>query len=212
LRGAGGMVVPWAASWVRVRRTASRTTAGAGAGQGGDVVAGRGQPLVERGDREVGGEAGLAVAGAGGVARGAAGAAPCGVQVLVASGPVRAARRLVHIPVGRFAGAGEIAAAAAFLAGGGSSVITASSLLAGGGISGAYVTPLRDSLLRRASGFPSVPGSGSVRASGRVRCTRMRLFLPEARILPVNDAQDNSRGGMCPAGGRAGPGSGGCTV
>ena len=54
----------------------------------------------------------------------------------------RAARRLVHIPMGRFGEATEIAAAAAFLASDDSSFMTASTFLVDGGISGAYVTPL----------------------------------------------------------------------
>ena len=54
----------------------------------------------------------------------------------------RAARRLVHIPLGRFAEADEIAAAVAFLASDDSSFTTASEFLVDGGISGAYVTPL----------------------------------------------------------------------
>ena len=61
---------------------------------------------------------------------------------LFAADPERAARRLVHIPVGRFAEASEIAAAAAFLASDDASFITASTFLVDGGISGAYVTPL----------------------------------------------------------------------
>jgi NAD(P)-dependent dehydrogenase (short-subunit alcohol dehydrogenase family) len=61
---------------------------------------------------------------------------------LFAADPERAARRLVHIPVGRFAEAAEIAAAVAFLASDDASFITASTFLVDGGISGAYVTPL----------------------------------------------------------------------
>jgi NAD(P)-dependent dehydrogenase (short-subunit alcohol dehydrogenase family) len=61
---------------------------------------------------------------------------------LFAKDPERAARRLVHIPVGRFAEPSEIAAAVAFLASDDSSFITASNFLVDGGISGAYVTPL----------------------------------------------------------------------
>jgi NAD(P)-dependent dehydrogenase (short-subunit alcohol dehydrogenase family) len=61
---------------------------------------------------------------------------------LFAADPERAARRLVHVPMGRFAEPGEIAAAVAFLASDDSSFITASSFLVDGGISGAYVTPL----------------------------------------------------------------------
>src|SRR5579859_2198722 len=64
------------------------------------------------------------------------------LQELFAKDPERAARRLVHIPMGRFAEADEIAAAVAFLASDDSSFITASSFLVDGGISGAYVTPL----------------------------------------------------------------------
>ena len=60
---------------------------------------------------------------------------------LFAKDPQRAARRLVHIPLGRFAEAEEIAAAAAFLASDDSSFITASTFLVDGGITGAYVTP-----------------------------------------------------------------------
>ena len=61
---------------------------------------------------------------------------------LFAADPERAARRLVHVPMGRFAEASEIAAAVAFLASDDSSFITASTVLVDGGISGAYVTPL----------------------------------------------------------------------
>src|SRR5882757_9547904 len=64
------------------------------------------------------------------------------LQQLFASDPERAARRLVHIPVGRFAEASEIAAAVAFLASDDASFITASTFLVDGGISGAYVTPI----------------------------------------------------------------------
>lgn len=64
------------------------------------------------------------------------------LQELFAKDQERAARRLVHIPMGRFADATEIAAAVAFLASDDSSFITASNFLVDGGISGAYVTPL----------------------------------------------------------------------
>jgi NAD(P)-dependent dehydrogenase (short-subunit alcohol dehydrogenase family) len=64
------------------------------------------------------------------------------LQELFGKDPERAARRLVHIPMGRFAEATEIAAAVAFLASDDASFITASSFLVDGGISGAYVTPL----------------------------------------------------------------------
>jgi NAD(P)-dependent dehydrogenase (short-subunit alcohol dehydrogenase family) len=64
------------------------------------------------------------------------------LQELFAKDPERAARRLVHIPMGRFAEASEMAAAAAFLASDDSSFITGSTFLVDGGISAAYVTPL----------------------------------------------------------------------
>jgi NAD(P)-dependent dehydrogenase (short-subunit alcohol dehydrogenase family) len=64
------------------------------------------------------------------------------LQELFASDSERAQRRLVHVPMGRFAEATEIAAAAAFLASDDSSYMTASTFLVDGGISGAYTTPL----------------------------------------------------------------------
>ena len=64
------------------------------------------------------------------------------LQELFAKDPERAARRMVHIPMGRFGEADEIASAVTFLASDDASFITASTFLVDGGISGAYVTPL----------------------------------------------------------------------
>ncbi|MEV7774178.1 3-oxoacyl-ACP reductase [Kitasatospora sp. NPDC086791] len=64
------------------------------------------------------------------------------LRALLAGDPEGAARRLAHIPLGRFARVEEIAAAVAFLASDDSSFITASEFLVDGGLSGAYVTPL----------------------------------------------------------------------
>jgi NAD(P)-dependent dehydrogenase (short-subunit alcohol dehydrogenase family) len=64
------------------------------------------------------------------------------LRELYAHDPEAAARRLVHVPMGRFAHAAELANAALFLASDESSYITASNFLVDGGLSAAYVTPL----------------------------------------------------------------------
>jgi NAD(P)-dependent dehydrogenase (short-subunit alcohol dehydrogenase family) len=64
------------------------------------------------------------------------------LQELFAKDEERAQRRLVHVPMGRFAEPSEIANAVLFLASDESSFITANTFLVDGGISGAYVTPL----------------------------------------------------------------------
>jgi NAD(P)-dependent dehydrogenase (short-subunit alcohol dehydrogenase family) len=63
------------------------------------------------------------------------------LQELFAKDPARAARRLVHVPMGRFGKAEEIANGVLFLASDESSFMTATTFLVDGGLSGAYVTP-----------------------------------------------------------------------
>jgi NAD(P)-dependent dehydrogenase (short-subunit alcohol dehydrogenase family) len=64
------------------------------------------------------------------------------LRELYASDPAAAQRRLVHVPMGRFAEATEIANAALFLASDESSYVNATEFLVDGGISAAYTTPL----------------------------------------------------------------------
>ena len=63
------------------------------------------------------------------------------LQELFAKDPEQAARRLIHVPIGRFADPREIAQGALFLASDDSSYVTASTFLVDGGLSAAYVTP-----------------------------------------------------------------------
>ncbi len=63
------------------------------------------------------------------------------LEELFATDPERAAKRLVHIPMGRFGESEEIARAAIFLASDDSSFVTATSFMVDGGLSSAYLTP-----------------------------------------------------------------------
>ncbi len=123
---------------------------------------------------------------------------------LFAADPERAARRLVHVPVGRFAEPSEIAAAVAFLASDDASFITASTFLVDGGISGAYVTPFKRQIKNRYIERPVTPPgqainrlSGVSEAAGRVRYQAMLMVV---WLLP-------SPYGMRPVGSRAGGGA-----
>ncbi len=64
------------------------------------------------------------------------------LRELFAKDPEEAQRRLVHVPMGRFARAEEVANAALFLASDESSYVNATAFLVDGGISSAYTTPL----------------------------------------------------------------------
>ena len=63
------------------------------------------------------------------------------LQELFAKDPAKAARRMVHVPVGRFATAEEIARPVLFLASDDSTYVNATTFLVDGGLSGAYTTP-----------------------------------------------------------------------
>ena len=63
------------------------------------------------------------------------------LRELYAKDPEQAARRLVHLPMGRFAEPREIAQGALFLASDESSYVTGSTFMVDGGLSGAYITP-----------------------------------------------------------------------
>jgi NAD(P)-dependent dehydrogenase (short-subunit alcohol dehydrogenase family) len=65
------------------------------------------------------------------------------LKELFAKDPERAAKRLVHIPMGRFGEPEEIAKAALFLASDDSTFVTASTFLVDGGLSAAYLTPIQ---------------------------------------------------------------------
>jgi NAD(P)-dependent dehydrogenase (short-subunit alcohol dehydrogenase family) len=63
------------------------------------------------------------------------------LKELFAKDPDRAAKRLVHLPTGRFAEPDEIARGVLFLASDDSTYVTASTFLVDGGLSAAYLTP-----------------------------------------------------------------------
>ena len=63
------------------------------------------------------------------------------LQQLYANDREQAERRLVHVPMGRFAKAEEIAQGALFLASDDSSYVTATTFMVDGGLSAAYLTP-----------------------------------------------------------------------
>ena len=65
------------------------------------------------------------------------------MYIVFAKDPDRAAKRLIHIPMGRFGEPDEIAKAALFLASDDSSFVTASTFLVDGGLSAAYLTPVQ---------------------------------------------------------------------
>ena len=63
------------------------------------------------------------------------------LRELFAKDPAKAARRMVHVPVGRFAAPEEIARPVLFLASDDSTYVNATTFLVDGGLSSAYVTP-----------------------------------------------------------------------
>jgi len=63
------------------------------------------------------------------------------LQELYGKDPEQAERRLVHIPMGRFAEPRELAQGALFLASDDSSYVTATAFMVDGGLSSAYTTP-----------------------------------------------------------------------
>jgi NAD(P)-dependent dehydrogenase (short-subunit alcohol dehydrogenase family) len=63
------------------------------------------------------------------------------LKELFAKDPEKAGKRLVHLPMGRFAEPEEIARGALFLASDDSSYVTASTFLVDGGLTSAYLTP-----------------------------------------------------------------------
>ena len=91
------------------------------------------------------------------------------LQELFAKDEERAARRLVHVPMGRFGEPEEMASAVLFLASDDSSFMTASTFLVDGGISGAYVTPLTRTVMRSGHRADHLPRAGGVGRLGPAR-------------------------------------------
>ena len=111
------------------------------------------------------------------------------LQELFAKDEERAARRLVHIPMGRFGEPEEMANAVLFLASDESSFMTASTFLVDGGISGAYVTPPVSRPRHRSQ---HLPRAGSLGCLGPVR-------RPAADRLRPLDRGGRRRPGPAPA-------------
>jgi NAD(P)-dependent dehydrogenase (short-subunit alcohol dehydrogenase family)/S1-C subfamily serine protease len=88
------------------------------------------------------------------------------LRELFAKDPEKAARRLVHVPLGRFARAEEIAAGALFLASDESSFVTATTFLVDGGLSGGTAhpgcMPIPKSLLAGGVAATLAVGAGAV--------------------------------------------------
>jgi NAD(P)-dependent dehydrogenase (short-subunit alcohol dehydrogenase family) len=99
------------------------------------------------------------------------------LQELYANDPEEAARRMVHVPMGRFARAEEIAYAALFLASDESSYVNASTFLVDGGLTGAYTT---------ARGAPVRDHRSASRSSLRAPPARARTAL---RIAPPSPSR-----------------------
>src|SRR4051812_24880377 len=113
---------------------------------------------------------------------------------LFAKDPERAARRLVHVPMGRFAEPAEIAAAVAFLASDDASFMTAAQFVVDGGITGAYVTPLQTFRPRRSregnplTGVESLLGRAQILVRDRSQGPVVRRRNPgAARLSGVAD-------------------------
>ena len=101
----------------------------------------------------------------------------------------QAARRLVHVPMGRFAEPREIANGALFLASDESSYVTAQAFMVDGGISSAYVTP-------GVTGSPARRPRGSgrrcpARARSRRRCASALSARSASGSRPMRTASSS---------------------